>query len=154
MIRVIFTWDPRWLGSGKFPIHPCRRPPRSEVLLHSLEQSTAHRRAVDDDDARVGDGVPPPIFLEVVANEGPARDEDITVDDRASNSCVPADTYAGHQDAVLDLAEAVDANVRTQNAAGDRAAGNDAAWRDDRVEGLAASPPGFGEDELAGGACG
>ena len=46
------------------------------------------------------------------------------------------------------VAEAVDAHVRTQHAAGDAAARDDAAGRDDRIERLSAAAAGFGEHEL------
>src|SRR5438093_7358758 len=61
-----------------------------------------------DDHARVGHGVTPAIFLFVVADERTARDEDVAVDDRPLDARVAADAHAGHQDAALDLAEAVD----------------------------------------------
>ena len=61
---------------------------------------------------------------------------------------VAADADAGHQDGLLDVAEAVHAHVRAEDAADDAAAGDDAAGRDDRVERLAAPPAFLGEHEL------
>src|SRR5207244_3961103 len=88
----------------------------------------------DDDDARVGDGVAAAILVGVVANQGAARDQHVAVDDRAPDARVTADADAGHQDALLDVTEAVDAHVRTEDAAENVAAGDDAARGDHRIE--------------------
>src|SRR5262245_27325697 len=89
-----------------------------------------------------------PVFVEVVTDQRAARNEHVAIDDGAPDASVAADPDAGHQDALLDTAEAVDAHVGAQHAAGNRAARNDAARRDDRVERLTASLPELGEHEL------
>ena len=58
-----------------------------------------------------------------------------------------ADAHAGHQDRLLDAAEAVDAHVGAEDAARDPAARDDAARRDQRVERLALAAV-FGKHEL------
>src|SRR4051812_11664031 len=73
----------------------------------------------DDDDAVVGDGMAPPIFLGVVADERAPRDEHVAIDDRAADPRVAPDADAGHQDALIDVAEAVDPDVGAQHAPGD-----------------------------------
>ena len=67
---------------------------------------------------------------------------------------VAADADARHQDALLDLAEAVDPHVLAEHAARDPAARDDAAGRNDRVERLPAASALSAKTNLAGGACG
>jgi hypothetical protein len=55
--------------------------------------------------------VSPSILFFVEANERAARNEDVAVDDRAPDARVAADAHAGHQDALIDVAEAVDATL-------------------------------------------
>src|ERR1035437_6978580 len=87
----------------------------------------------DHDQAVVGDEEAPSIGLEVVANLHVRRDLDVLVDDGAPDAGVPADAHALEEDAVLQLAEAVDAAPDRQHAAMDATAGDDAAVRDERV---------------------
>ena len=90
----------------------------------------------------------PPILLRVISDERAARNQDVAVDDDTPQSGVASDADAGHQNRLLDLAEAVHADVRAEDAAHDAAAGDDAAARDDRVERLPAAAPLGGKDEL------
>src|SRR4051794_9160974 len=59
----------------------------------------------DDHHAALSDRVALPIFGGVVADEGAAGDQHVAIDDRAADARVPADPHAGHQDALIDLAE-------------------------------------------------
>ena len=86
----------------------------------------------DDDDALLGDGVTAAILLGVVPDQRAARDQHVAVDDRPADPRVAADSNARHQNALLDVTEAVDPDVGAQHAAHDAAAGHDAAGRDDR----------------------
>src|SRR2546421_6395906 len=101
-----------------------------------------------DDDALIGDDVAPAIFFEVVADEGSAWNQHVTIDDRVTDSRVPSHADAGHQDAFLDVREAVHADVGAEHAAVDAAARDDATGRNHRVERLSAAAAGFREDEL------
>src|SRR5262249_33918753 len=69
----------------------------------------------DHDDAGVRDRVTAPILLGVVADARAARDEHVTVDDGSSDAGVAPDAHAGHQNALVDVAEAVDSHVRAQH---------------------------------------
>src|SRR5262249_50484634 len=89
-----------------------------------------------------------PILFEIEPDQRAARDQHVAVDDRPADARVPPDADAGHQNAVLDFAEAVHPYVRAQYAAGDRAAADDTARRDHRVERLAAADALLREDEL------
>src|SRR5690606_8054975 len=104
----------------------------------------------DHDNAAFADRMASRVFSGVVANPGAARDEYVPVDDRIAQLRVTPHAHAGHQNAVVDLAEAVDAYVRPQHTARHRAARDDAAGRDDRVDGGAA-PAWIAEDKLRGG---
>src|SRR5215831_13121397 len=53
----------------------------------------------DDDDARVGDGVPASIFVEVVANQRSAWNKHVAIDDRSADARMTADAHPRHQDA-------------------------------------------------------
>jgi len=79
------------------------------------------------------------IFFLVEADQRRARNQDVAVDDGATNTRVPPDAHPRHQDAVFDVTEAVYADVRAKYAALHGAAGNDAARRDHRVERLPAA---------------
>src|SRR6516164_10909137 len=105
----------------------------------------------DDHDPGLGDSMPPPILLLVVADQGAARNQDIAVDDRSPDASVPADADAWHKDALLDAAEAVNPHVRAEHAAIDAASRDDAAGRDDRVHGLSEPPIDVSEHEFGGG---
>ena len=59
-----------------------------------------------------------------------------------------ADAHTGHQNRLLDLAEAVDADVGAQDASAHAAARDDAAVRDDGIERLSTTAPFFCEHEL------
>ena len=72
---------------------------------------------VDDHDAGVGDGVAPAILLGVVADERAARDQDVAVDDRARMRAWRPTRTPGIRMRVLDVAEAVHAHVRAEDAA-------------------------------------
>src|SRR5258706_14850123 len=93
----------------------------------------------DDGAPSVGDRVAPTVLFDVISDERPAWNEHVAVDDRAPYTRVTTYAYAGHQDRLFDLAEAVDANVGAEDAADHPAAGDDAAPRDDRVQRLAAA---------------
>src|SRR5918999_1511161 len=56
------------------------------------------------------DGVTPAILLVVVADAGRPRDEDVAIDDCPADLRVAAHANTRHQDALLDLAEAVHAD--------------------------------------------
>src|SRR5262245_22505291 len=75
----------------------------------------------DNDHAVVGDGMAAPIFVGVVADEGAAGNEHVAIDDRLADARVASDAHAGHQDALLHVAEAVDADVGTEHAPVDAA---------------------------------
>src|SRR5258705_13582702 len=62
-------------------------------------------------DASLGHRVAPPILLDVISDERAAWNQHVAVDDRPPQPGVPPDPDAGHQDRLLDLAEAVDAGV-------------------------------------------
>src|SRR5262249_14692109 len=128
---VIFNMPPALLSST--PATPVGLGLEAERLLGERpdERLVLGRH---DDDAGVGEGVTPAIFVGVVADERAARNQDVAVDDRAANSRVPADAHARHQNALLDVTEAVDPHVRTQHAAVDAAARDNAAGRDHRIE--------------------
>ena len=66
----------------------------------------------DDDDAALGDGVATAILFDVISDERAAWNQDVAVDDRPAKPRVPAHPHARHQNRLLDLAEAVDADVR------------------------------------------
>src|SRR5215510_15152961 len=102
----------------------------------------------DYDDAGVRDGVPAPILFEVVADARAARYEHVAIDDGPADAGVAPHAHAGHEDALLDQAEAVNPDVRAQHAAVDAAAGHDATRRDDRVERLSAAGSRLREYEL------
>src|SRR5258706_11430040 len=102
----------------------------------------------DDRDPSVGDRVAPTVLFEVISDERAAWNEYVAVDDRAPYTRVPAYAHARHKNRLFDLAEAVNANVRTEDAADHPAAGDDAASRDDRVQRLAAAAPLFRKHEL------
>src|SRR2546421_3933412 len=115
------------------------RPSSIEVLLdvQCLFTNQLDERLFvlgDHDDAPLADGVAPPVFLFVVADARAARDEHVAIDDRPSDPRVAPDAHAGHQNALLHIAEAVHANVRAEDASADGAARDDAPGRDDRVE--------------------
>src|SRR3954449_6856470 len=72
-----------------------------------------------DDDAAIGDGVASAILVDVVADLRAARNEYVAIHDHAPQLCVPSDAHARHQDAFLDAAEAMDADVGAEHAAAD-----------------------------------
>ena len=75
----------------------------------------------DHHDAALRDHVAAAIFFRVEPDRRAARNVDIAIDDGPADARVPADAHARHQDRLLDLAEAVHAHVRTQDAAVDAA---------------------------------
>src|SRR5437762_3144758 len=83
----------------------------------------------DNDDSAVSHGVAPFILFDVVADQRAARNQHVAVDDGPSDPCVPSHAYTRHQYALLDVAEAVNPDVRAQHAAENAAAGDDAAGR-------------------------
>ena len=90
----------------------------------------------------------PSILLFVVADQGAARNEHVAVDDGALDPGMPADPHPRHQNALVDLAETVDADVGTQHAARHGAARHDAPGRDHGIQCLTAPLPDFGEHEF------
>src|SRR5204863_5783568 len=88
---------------------------------------------------------------DVISDERTARNQDIAVDNRAAKPCVASYAHAGHQNRLLELAEAVHADVGTENAAHHATARNDAAAGNDRVERLAAAFSLRREYEFRGG---
>src|SRR6185295_13159779 len=96
----------------------------------------------------LGDRVAAAILFLVEADHRPARDEDVAIDDGPPQPRVAPDADARHQDAFLDRAEAVHADVGAEHAAADGAARDDAAGRDQRVERQPRAASLVGEDEL------
>src|SRR4029077_4462788 len=100
-------------------------PIRVRLEAERLFAERTNQRLVarrDDDDARFGHGVTATVFFEVVADERAARDEHVAIDYRPADARVAPDSYAGHQNALLDVRKAVNSDVRTQHAAVDAAA--------------------------------
>jgi hypothetical protein len=79
------------------------------------------------DDASFGHGMTTPVFFDVISNKGSAWNEDVAIDDRSANACMTPHADAGHQNRLLDFAEAVHAHVRTQDASHHPASRDDAA---------------------------
>src|SRR5436190_19101660 len=67
----------------------------------------------DDHDAAFRDGMAPPVFDGIEADDGASRHHHVTVDDGAPDARVTADPHAGHQDRVFDCRVAVDPDVGT-----------------------------------------
>lgn len=80
----------------------------------------------DDDDAGFRDGMPSPILGGVETDQRSARNEDIAVDDRPSESSVTTDTNARHEDRLLDFTEAMNSYIRAQDASDNSTTRDDA----------------------------
>src|SRR5688572_12412260 len=94
----------------------------------------------DDDDPLIGHREAAlPVPVEIVTERRAGGDLRVLVDDGAADAAMPADVDAREQDRVLDVREAVDADVGREDAAADAAAADDAAGTDHAVERLAAS---------------
>src|SRR4051794_31234802 len=101
-----------------------------------------------DDDAALGDRMPPPVLVLVIADQRAPRNQDVTIDDGPTDAGVATDADAGHQDRLVQLAEAVHADIRTKDTAGDPASRDDAAAGNDGIERLSAPAAFFGKHEL------
>src|SRR5688500_20221395 len=73
----------------------------------------------DHDDSALADRVSPRILGGVVADPRPARYEDVAIDDRVADASVAPDPDPRHEDALLNLAEAVHTDVGPKHAARD-----------------------------------
>jgi hypothetical protein len=80
----------------------------------------------DDNDTPFRDGMPSPILCGVETDQRPARNEDVAVDNRPSESSVTTDTNAWHENGLLDFTEAVNSHIRAQDASDDPTARDDA----------------------------
>ena len=85
-------------------------PPARRVLQMRLVVHT------DDHDAAVRHRVPAPIFFRVEADQRTARHQNVAIDDGPPDPGVTADADTGHENCLFNLAKAVHAHVRTQNA--------------------------------------
>ena len=80
----------------------------------------------DDDDAGFRNRMPSPIFGGVETDQRSARNQDVAVDDRTSESSVTTDTNARHEDRLLDFTEAMNSYIRAQDASDNSTTRDDA----------------------------
>src|ERR1700677_3139903 len=93
----------------------------------------------DYDHAFVGDGILGAVCFHVVADYRACRQVYVTIDDGIANAAFAADIEVIEDDALIDFAVTVDANIEAQDGFGDSASRNNGAGADDGADSRASA---------------